>query len=295
MELFRALAIFAEPPCRETERIAELFDFGATPTKSQYTELFLFQLYPYASVYLGEEGMLGGDARDRVAGFWRVIGEPPPPEPDHLAVMLSLYARLFELEVGEQGGARRAACRRMRATLLWDHLLSWLPVYLQKLRDIASPAYTAWERLLTNALLSEAQSVQPHGRQPVHFRSAPPLLRVADDPDAAIAATLAPIRSGMIVTHADLRRAAAELGVGLRRGERRFVLKAMLEQDFPGVTDWLRREAVAWCDAYRRYPPALGGIAPFWASRASHTAANVGRGTLYGAVLPDVPAASPGN
>ena len=64
---------------------------------SAYMDLFGFQLYPYASVYLGSEGMLGGEARDRIAGFWRAIGEPPPSEPDHLAVLLALYARLCEL------------------------------------------------------------------------------------------------------------------------------------------------------------------------------------------------------
>ena len=36
--------------------------------------------------------MLGGEARDRIAGFWRALGLVPPPEPDHLAVMLGLYA-----------------------------------------------------------------------------------------------------------------------------------------------------------------------------------------------------------
>jgi hypothetical protein len=33
---------------------------------------------PYAAVYLGAEGGFGGEAADRVAGFWRAIGVPPP-------------------------------------------------------------------------------------------------------------------------------------------------------------------------------------------------------------------------
>jgi hypothetical protein len=76
--------------------VADLLDLGPLPGEAEYTELFLFQLTPYASVYLGPEGMLGGEALDRIAGFWRALQQEPPVEPDHLAVMLGFYARLME-------------------------------------------------------------------------------------------------------------------------------------------------------------------------------------------------------
>ncbi|HKC62875.1 MAG TPA: molecular chaperone TorD family protein, partial [Pyrinomonadaceae bacterium] len=98
MELFRALAIFAEPPTEKFKPVAEALELGALPGADEYTETFIFQLPPYASIYLGAEGMIGGEARDRVSGFWRAISLMPTPEPDHLAVMLALYARLSELE-----------------------------------------------------------------------------------------------------------------------------------------------------------------------------------------------------
>ena len=66
----------------------------------RHTDLFVFQLQPYASVYLGAEGMLGGEARDRIAGFWRALGASPPSEPDHLATMLALLRRSGEREAG---------------------------------------------------------------------------------------------------------------------------------------------------------------------------------------------------
>src|SRR5215210_4054397 len=96
MELFRALAMFAEPSVEGSARVAEALELGQPPAESEYTETFLFQLYPYASVYLGAEGMMGGEARDRVAGFWRALHLTPPAEPDHLSVMLALYAELVE-------------------------------------------------------------------------------------------------------------------------------------------------------------------------------------------------------
>jgi TorA maturation chaperone TorD len=58
------------------------------PQAHEHTEVFGLQLYPYASVYVGPEGMLGGEARDRIAGFWRVLRLTPATEPDHLATLL---------------------------------------------------------------------------------------------------------------------------------------------------------------------------------------------------------------
>ncbi|HEX9917840.1 MAG TPA: molecular chaperone TorD family protein, partial [Pyrinomonadaceae bacterium] len=157
MELFRALAVFAEPPSQETAGIAAALELGSLPAASEYTEIFVFQLYPYASVYLGAEGMLGGEARDRVAGFWRALAQTPPAEPDHLSVMLALYAQLSELEAGADGDAQRESWRRARAAYLWEHLLSWLPAYLSKLTEIAPPFYRRWGSILRDALREEAR------------------------------------------------------------------------------------------------------------------------------------------
>ena len=75
MEVFRALASLVEPSGPESQRLADLLELGPLPDGPQLSELFLFQLYPYASVYLGAEGMMGGEARDRIAGYRAVIAQ----------------------------------------------------------------------------------------------------------------------------------------------------------------------------------------------------------------------------
>src|ERR1043166_9093800 len=155
MELFRALAIFAEPPTAKGAAVAEALGLGELPGADEYTEVFIFQLHPYASVYLGTEGMIGGEARDRVAGFWRALGQMPPAEPDHLALMLAFYARLVELEEEAMDEQRRESWRGARKAFLWEHLLSWLAVYLTKLTGISSHFYAEWGMMLWRALVSE--------------------------------------------------------------------------------------------------------------------------------------------
>src|SRR5918911_2151082 len=172
MELFRALAVLAEPPTVKAARVAEALELGELPTADEYTEAFVFQLYPYASVYLGSEGMIGGEARDRVAGFWRALGETPPAEADHLSVMLALYARLVELEEEQGDDGRRAGWHGARKAFLWEHLLSWLPVYLTKFICTATEFYARWSSVLLRALTSEAETVGDQKRLPLHLREA---------------------------------------------------------------------------------------------------------------------------
>ena len=273
MELLRALGVLCEPPAPEHAEVAEALGLPGVARDSEYADVFLFQLYPYASVYLGPEGMLGGEARDRVAGFWRALRLTPPSEPDHLASLLGLYASLAEAERAESEPARRRLMREARSALLWEHLLSWLPPYLAKFDELASPLYRQWASLLLAALRVEADELAARGPLPLHLRGAPPL-----EPPAAVGATqfldglLAPVRSGMILVRDDLVRAAREVGLGLRVAERRFVLSALLEQDAPATLAWLGGEATGWARLHREGANGSDVIAAFWADRASRTA-----------------------
>ena len=274
MELVRALGALAEPPGPEQARIGAALGLPEIPHSSAYTDLFALQLYPYASVYLGPEGMLGGEARDRVAGFWRALQRVPPGEPDHLTVLLAFYAALAEQEESESDRAGTLLWRRSRKALLWEHLASWLFVYLDKLREIAPPFYRGWADLLAEALVAEIGIAGPPDTLPLHLREAPPLL----DPrcagaEAFLRSLLAPVRSGIVLTRADLARAARDTGLGGRVGERLFILRSLFGQDAEGTLAWLEREARGWIPKHLSRRGASGGVAHFWARRAEATAA----------------------
>lgn len=273
MEIFRALAALTEWPGPETNYLANLLNLSALPDIANHTELFLFQLAPYASVYVNADGKLGGEGRDRIAGFWRAIGQTPPTEPDHLAVVLALYAELVEQEEAEQDAARRVACHRVRITFLWEHVLSWIPLYAAKVISIATPDYMSWGKLLRDALLDEAQRIPYPARLPLHLREAP----VLEHPDVCgfdsfLEGILAPAQSGIILTRADLVRAARMLNLGLRVGERAFMLRSLISQDVPYMFDWLAHEAEEWKQRHAAYEAHLGDVALFWHARAQATA-----------------------
>jgi hypothetical protein len=210
---------------------------------------------------------LGGDARDRVAGFLRALGALPDPECDHLTVLLTAYGRLRD-------GPRDGPAGHAAAALLHEHLLSWLPLYLDRVRALRLAPYPRWAELLTDVLAADAERAGTVMEMdvPLHLRAAPPLPDPrSDGRDAFVEGLLSPVRSGMVLTGIDLRAAARELQLGLRVGERRFVLDALLGQDPVGTLQWLAEHTRTTVTAWAPWIVVARPTATWWVARADVT------------------------
>ena len=300
MELLRALGSLIEVPAPEHRRIAEALGLPAVPDASVHGAVVAFQRYPYASVYLGAEGMMGGEARDRIAGLRRALGigddaaesdpgdeaatgeAPGPPlvagavEPDHLASLLALLASLERRQRDESDPARAALLAEARVTLVWEHIASWTAPYLASFEACGAPFYERWAALLGETLAQlEAEMAFP-SYLPVALRTAPAMADPRKEGAAAfLASLLAPVRSGAILLRDDLVRLGEEAGLACRAGERRYVLGSFLAQG-PGATlRWLAGHAREWGRRVAAREPAP--IARWWAGRAGESAALLSR------------------
>ena len=269
-ELLRGLAVLAEPPAPEHAGVARALGLSSLPTPSQYSDIFLFQLYPYASVHLGAEGMMGGEAHDRVAGFWRALGHAVPEEPDHLASLLGLYVALTD-RVGESASAEAALVLQSRRALLDEHVAPWIFPFLARVEELGEGLYSDWAQMLSEVMRAE---VVPATDLPLHLRLAPEL----PDPRAEGAALflsglLAPVRSGVVLTRADLALLSGELDLGLRAGERRYALEHLLAQAPEAVLNALAAVSRGQAAAHADRQAWLGVTARFFADRAFATTA----------------------
>jgi len=270
-ELLRALGAVLVTPPPANQHLAEALGLPAF-SGVEHTDAFVLTAPPHAAIHLGPEGQLGGEGLDRVAGFWRVLGLAPPEDADHLGVLLMLYAELGEAEMGGEQRVR-AQLHTARAALLHEHLWSWAPGYLAAVTALDIPSVSAWAALTSQALLRETTEVDPPDILPLALRVAPGGLQPGDSFDELLDALVTPVRSGIILTRRDLGQTAAALGVGYRQGERRYTLKAMLEQDKPATVRWLACHARAWSKQHRAsdrgWPRDPSG---WWSDRAEASA-----------------------
>jgi len=227
-DVFRALGALCEPPDPAHTRLAAALGLPAPPDAATFTDVFVFQLVPYAAPYLSPDGMLGGQAADRVAGFWRALQLTPPPEPDHLAALLSLYAALAERESAEIRPDQAGAWREARRALLWEHLLTWVPAYTHAMTALSPGFHSAWARLLLEALL--ARELPAHKRSDGGLRAGVVRSPYWEDIDAEVRAACegalaalgaAPVELELpfaeLAAPAGAVRAGAELGVAVPR------------------------------------------------------------------------------
>jgi hypothetical protein len=170
-ELLRALGAVADSPA--DARTAATALGLVPPSPAEHTDAFVLNCPPYASVYLGPDGALGGEGADRAAGFWRAIGITPPAEPDHLTALLGLYASLGDAASQASRPATATALSRSAAALFWEHLWPWLPAYLDAVTDLAIPALTGWAHLTRRVIAAEFAALPAPPGLPLALRAAP--------------------------------------------------------------------------------------------------------------------------
>src|ERR1700733_13231451 len=141
-------------------------------------------------------GAPGGGGAARVAASWGARGIPPPAEPDHLAALLGLYARLGEAAAGARRPATVAALAQSQAVLFWEHLWPWLPGYLDAVADLAVPSLTTWTDLVRRAIAAEYRAKPPCPRPPLALRAAPPPAGPEAGPRDLVELVTIPVRSG---------------------------------------------------------------------------------------------------
>jgi hypothetical protein len=270
-ELFRSLGAVVLTPPPGNSALCEALDLPI-PTGVEYTDAFVLSAPPHGAIHLGPEGQLGGEGLDRIAGYWRVLGLQAPEDADHLGALLMLYAELAEAEQNTSGERSRAQLHRARSVLFHEHIWSWAPGYLLAVAELGIASVASWARLTEQAMRAERAVLAAPEMLPLALRAAPPGLSAADSLGETLDGLVAPIRTGVVFTYRDLAACARHVGVGLRRGERRFALRAMLEQDAAGTLAWLGARARWWSKRCAPAPGTANDPCEWWSRRAADTA-----------------------
>jgi hypothetical protein len=269
IEVLRALAVLSEPPSADQANVADLI--GVPCLRGDEYMATFGRAHPYASFYLSAHRSLGGEAADRIAGFYRALEEPVPTAVDHAATVLGAYAKLMEREQEAYSGSR-SNWGHIRATFLHEHVLSWFPLLAESVARLA-PAYRNWSRLAEAVLEHET------GRTAYVATTLPTCLSnlvAVPDPrrlglESFIPGLLTPSRCGTLITEVDLRQCATARSLDWRIGTRQFVLRSLMEQDVVAVLEWLAEHLAVISACRRRSWWATTRIGSHWCSVADHT------------------------
>lgn len=296
---YRLLAeLFAAEPDEELLALAAtvpaLARHATAEAAHRYTDIFVINVYPFASVYLEPDGAIDGERANFTLGVLEALGLAVDATiaADHIAVLLAALAALLEREVSGADPLRTERARHAQRALLAEHLLPWAPHFLDAVERTDAGLYRAAAALARRILVAHAgplfagrADAQPRpagGAEGVGgpvAEPAPAPLRGrtrtgrgahADDTPSALLARLAsPERCGFFLCRADIAELAAELGLAIRFGGRPFMLESLAQaaaqRGHGGVLQAaLVRFAIERREALESWMAALPSLAPLW-------------------------------
>ena len=257
---------------------------------ADHHHLFRFNLFPYQSIFLDAEGLLGGAESNRVRRSYRSCGFAVKNDgnPDHVGHELGLMAFLCGAERdawedGEDEMARRI--RRRQRDFLQSHLLLWIFPFVLAVGQQRQPFYEALAELTMDLVYDHALALGNDGTfpQPDSFRlpEPPALLEEKKTGLKEIAAYLAtPPYAGLFLSRDAIGRLGRQLEIPRGFGDRRQTLVNLMRsaaqyEAFPALIQALQEVAGEWMAAYGRQQERMPELAPFyrpWRARVEETA-----------------------
>lgn len=246
----------------------------------EYERVFLREISPYASVFLGHDGRRGGPIADVVTsayadvdftehrdGTWRVAGA------DHLGLVLRCYAKLCSDEAAWwESDHPDQAVRAVEATRAYlDQHLGWAVVAAEAISDAGGreTPYGALGVSIAEFLHEEGQLLRPGADHPgmAAPEPDPPPSRVG--PRHLAQLMLSPSRAGGWLSTADIASLASRRRVLWRASDPRSNLRFLIDSagesgEIPDLAADLMSVVDGWSGAHRRREQRYDGAARIW-------------------------------
>ena len=220
------------------------------------------ELPPFASIYLSQDGNIGGQSHAEIAGFYLAISARVPPNPDYLSSLLYLLGQILKKEAEfldldldldidiDIDTPRAQAIENAKFTLVRDHLVPWLVPYLLRVEQLSGYENLAWVELALDLISSILQpEIHPSLERDLDQPTQEPIQAFGDSAEFINWVTT-PALSGVIVAPADLARMARDLGLATRIGRKRFVLEGLTQQDGRAILGAFDRFVATQRDLY---------------------------------------------
>ena len=252
-------AQFAAGRCAAYELLADLWTFGLTAAirpqaealevlasvasaldddqaAAAYQRVLGFNVFPHSGVFLTPDATVGGGPADAFAYYAASLGAvipPTGPGADHVGVQLDVLAFLCGAEADALAAGDVDAGRELRdhqRALLSDHLLPWLPLFLQAVveeEDILFSTVAGLTATLIDDHVADVGCEVP-GTGP----ACPPVPGLLDQPETGLREIadylLTPAQSGLYISRDAIGRLGRDQRLPRGFGARRQLLHNLL-------------------------------------------------------------------
>jgi TorA maturation chaperone TorD len=249
--------------------------FNADEAAADHQHLFGFNLFPYESIFLDPEGLLGGEVTNTVLRRYQQAGFPVDTvaiSPDHLGHELHFLAFLCWSEADaweDDSPAVALEMQRQQGDFLQVHLLRWLLPVVLATRQQGQSFYVALADLTLNLIHHHYTSARYAKDNLYLLPTSPPLLENEKTGLKEIAAYLmTPVYSGIYLSHDDVSHLARQQYLPRGWGSRAQMLLTLLQSagqydTFPAVIAALQETVTKWQSAYADYGTTFPELAPF--------------------------------
>ncbi len=266
--------------------------FDPDEAAADYQELFGFHVFPYASVFLEVNRLVGGEVTARLYDFFRVAGfglSLTDESADHVSHSFAFLAYLsaYELEAIETGNRPEVERVRLLQARFMDELLFWwLLPFVRAVEQQEDPFFRSLARLILEFTLEHRRQL---GDRSVQVEAYLPLAEVPslDEPHVGlreIARYLTtPVWTGLFLSRGDIARLGRKERLPRGFGSREMILENLLRsavrydalEELLDALEALVQETEAFYEALPSDLPSVDQVAAFWMHRLGQTRAHL--------------------
>ncbi len=250
-------------------------------------QLFGFNVFPFASIFLDDSGLLGGPVTDAVSLDYQLAGFHVAAEassPDHIGQELAFLAFLCQLEWNALQNARDvAAVQGQQILFLQKHLLHWLIPLTLAIKQQDDPFFTAVSNLTLALVYDHYQALANEHEIAVAAWVLPTAPDLLDDDktslkDIAVYFTT-PVYGGVFLSRDDVGRLARQYKLPRGFGDRQQLLTNLMRtavqyDQFSGILNAVKQVVIDWQSFYAGKSKEMPLLEPFiqpWQQRTMQT------------------------
>jgi TorA maturation chaperone TorD len=260
----------------------------ADAVAAAYQELFAFNLFPFESIFLAQEGLLNSDHSAAVRAVYDAMGYQPAQRggaADHLGAELGLLAHLCAAEADAWADGQAAIARRMQHEqwqFLQGHLLRWLAPCAVAIGRHDNPFFAELATITVALVAEHEDALTTAWSAPLAWELPEPPALLADPKSSLhdIATFLiTPAYSGFFLSRYIINQLGRHQRLPRGFGSREQMVTNLLRtaaqyEALPALLATLRAELLRWQMDYQALLAAHPTLTPFvqpWLRRSAET------------------------